>query len=310
MITTVTLNASIDKAYKIHGSIEKGQVMRVAGCRNTAGGKGLNVARVLQLCGEHVIATGLIGGHNGAYLADLLRQDQIENHFVCISGETRCCINILDGQRQSTELLEPGTYVSPQELDEFIRNFSGIIAGSKIVIFSGSVPLGVKSTIYNQLVHMAKQEGKTTILDTSGDLLREGIKAAPYMIKPNHAEMEMLMGRKLHTIGEIKNAAETLHRQGIKYVLVSLGKDGALMVCKEGAILAVPPKIQVANTVGCGDSMVAAFAAACARGDRPVDRLRCAVAVSAANAMSERTGYFDAALLKELLGQVSIKYMD
>jgi len=307
MITTVTLNASIDKAYHINGSIEPGHVIRVLSCRNTAGGKGLNVARVLQLCGETVVATGLVGGHNGAYLEELLKQDKIKNRFVYIKGETRCCINILDEKQQSTELLEPGTQISEGELKEFIYQFRENIADSSIVILSGSVPLGIDHSIYRTLVNLAKQEGKMTILDTSGDLLKEGIKAVPDMIKPNQEELEMLIGRELHSIEEIREAALMLHHQGIKFVVVSLGKEGALMACQDGSFLAVPPNLNAVNTVGCGDSMVAAFAAACARNDKPQERLRFAVAVSAANAISEQTGYFETEILEKIAHNVSIQ---
>ena len=109
MITTVTMNASIDKAYFMDHTIENGTVMRVARCRNSAGGKGLNVARAIKLCGEKVQATGITGGFNGQYLESMLARDGIAYHFGHMEGETRCCINILDEGYGSTEYLEPGS---------------------------------------------------------------------------------------------------------------------------------------------------------------------------------------------------------
>ena len=101
MITTVTLNASIDKAYYMESSIENGTVMRVKAVHNSAGGKGLNVARAVRLCGEEVLATGLVGGYNGKYLEALLDKDGVSHDFVHIQGETRSCINILDEAYES-----------------------------------------------------------------------------------------------------------------------------------------------------------------------------------------------------------------
>ena len=112
MITTVTMNTSIDKAYFMDHEVQNGTVMRVSRCRNSAGGKGLNVARAVKLCGEKVQATGLAGGVNGKYLESLLEKDEVQYQFLHIAGETRCCINILDECYGSTEYLEPGCEVA------------------------------------------------------------------------------------------------------------------------------------------------------------------------------------------------------
>ena len=99
MITTVTLNVSVDKAYYIKGIVVPGTVARVQKCVNSAGGKGLNVSRIIDFCGEEVLATGFAGGFNGAYVEDMLKKDGIPSRFTKTQSETRSCINIL------TELL-------------------------------------------------------------------------------------------------------------------------------------------------------------------------------------------------------------
>ena len=138
---------------------------------------------------------------------------------------------------------------------------------------------------------MAKAKDKKVILDTSGDLLKEGIKANPTMIKPNSEEMESLLGISINNKDEIIKSALKLHQSGIE-VVVSLGDDGALLVSKEGIYQGRPPKIDVVNTVGCGDSMVAAFAVGVERGYSLVDSLKYAISVSAANALTNPTGSF------------------
>lgn len=307
MITTVTLNASIDKAYRISDELKPGTVMRVSQCKNTAGGKGLNVARVLTLCGKQVVATGLAGGFNGSYLKALLKEDHIEDKFVNIQGETRCCINILDGESVSTELLEPGAPVSEEELERFLNEYPEIIENSDVVTLSGSVPKGVRKDIYKDLVEIAKQKGKIVILDTSGDLLKEGIKGCPDMIKPNIEELEFITGEKIDTLEQLLAAARQLQKQGVDRVVISLGGDGALLTCPEGNFLGKPPKIDVVNTVGCGDSMVAAFAAAYSDKRSTEESLAYAIAVSAANALSEKTGDFAEENLGKLLEEVEVK---
>ena len=149
MITTVTMNASIDKAYFMDHTIENGTVMRVARCRNSAGGKGLNVARAIKLCGEKVQATGITGGFNGQYLESMLARDGIAYHFGHMEGETRCCINILDEGYGSTEYLEPGCEISAEEEVKFMEQLPKIVKDSEIVTISGSVPRGMGKDIYD-----------------------------------------------------------------------------------------------------------------------------------------------------------------
>ncbi len=306
MITTVTLNASIDKAYYMEDKIENGKVMRVKSVRNTAGGKGLNVARIVNLCGENVLATGLAGGYNGAYLESLLDEDGIPHDFDHIKGETRSCINILDEEFGSTEYLEPGCNVTKQEEENFLKRFPSIIEQSSIVTISGSVPKGMSKDIYKNMISMVKDAGKQVILDTSGELLETGIEAHPTVVKPNKDEMEMLFHTKIQNVEDVVQNAKEILDQGIPYVVVSLGGDGAMMLCEKGVFLAKPPKMDAVNTVGCGDSMVGALAVAFYRDYMPEKALQFAVAVASANALSPSTGNFDTEVYKKLVQDIEI----
>lgn len=307
MITTITLNASIDKAYYMKGTIENGTVMRVMECRNSAGGKGLNVARVAKLCKSEVKASGMVGGFNGAYLESMLTADGIDHDFFHIAGETRSCINILDEGYGSTEYLEPGCGVTEEECQEFINKvFPQVIKDSDIVTISGSVPKGCGTDIYAKMIETIKAQGKQVILDTSGELLKEGIKAKPTMVKPNQDEIEMLYGIKINSFEEVIKYATAIHEEGIEYVVISLGGDGALLVCSDGIFTGKPPKVEVINTVGCGDSMVGAFAAALERKLSGPEALKYAVAVASANACTPDTGRFDPTKAQEIFQGVTI----
>lgn len=307
MITTVTMNTSIDKAYFMDHEIKNGTVMRVSRCRNSAGGKGLNVARAVKLCGEKVQATGLTGGFNGKYLESLLEKDEVPYQFLHIAGETRCCINILDEGYGSTEYLEPGCEVSAEEEERFLQQFPEIIRESDVITISGSIPRGMSKDIYAKMISQAKELGKKVILDTSGDLLKEGIKAKPSVVKPNQDEIELLYGVKIHTIDEVIRYAGKIYEQGIPYVVISLGGEGALLVCEEGVFQGKPPKLEVVNTVGCGDSMVGGLAVALERNYTPQEALKFAVAVASANALSPNTGDFKSEICEKILSEVTVK---
>ncbi len=306
MITTVTMNAALDKAYFMKTQIVNGTVMRLDSCRTSAGGKGVNVARAAARCGAKVKATGLAGGFNGQQLEALLDKDGIAHQFWHVESETRCCINILDQEYGSTEYLEPGCEISASEEQQFMQRYPDIIQDSHVVTISGSIPRGMKKDIYGRMVTVAKAMGKAVILDSSGETLKQGIQSCPTVVKPNQEEIEQLFGIKIHSMQDVIRYAERIRKIGIPYVVTSLGKEGALLVCEEGVFHGKPPEVEVVNTVGCGDSMVGAFAVALERKFEAKKSLRYAVAVATANAMSPNTGDFDPENLENLLEQVAV----
>ena len=308
MITTVTLNASIDKAYVMQEAIENGTVMRVKEVRNTAGGKGLNVAKIAVICGAEVLATGFAGGFNGRYLESLAAESHVATRFCHVEGETRSCINILDPKYGSTEYLEPGFSVKEEDLARFLTEFPGVIGKSTVVTMSGSAPVGIPSDIYRKMAELAKAAGAKVILDTSGDYLKEGLQGRPFMIKPNGDEIEALLGIRAEDPEAVFRAASELRvKYGIPWVVISLGGNGAVLSCDEGVFHGLPPKLDPVNTVGCGDSMVGAFAVALERALSPREALRYAVAVSAAAAMSPLTGDYDPAVFEEIYPETIVE---
>lgn len=307
MILTVTLNAAIDKRYVVE-NYEVGEVNRVKECAYVAGGKGLNVSKTATIAGAQVLATGFVGGHAGEYITEAVQKQGVATDFVRVNGESRSCINIFDTvNRTQTEFLEPGVVVSEEEQRAFYLKFDALLPKCDVVAMSGSVPKGIGSEFYPKLTEMAKRAGKKVIVDTSGALLTEAVKAKPHMIKPNIDEIRLLTGKKISDRAELIEAGVALQKSGIERVVISLGADGSLMFVEEGVYQAVVPKIDAVNTVGCGDCMTAGFAVGFERGMKPEEALRFASATSAASAMREETGYFEKADMEALLGQIEIR---
>lgn len=308
MISTVTLNTSIDKAYQLGCPLVDGTVMRVETCIDNAGGKGLNAARAVATCGEQVLATGFVGGNNGRLLCELLDADGIEHDFVHIESETRCCVNVLEPNGRSTEFLEPGRPVGSEEVARMREKVTEIAARADVVTFNGSVPAGAGVDIYRELVSVVRAAGKPAILDTSGTLLVNSLEARPTMIKPNTDEIQAILGRKPESIDEIIAAAREVHEKcGIEKVVVSLGGEGSVMACEEGVFRGRAPKIDVVNPVGSGDTMVGAFAVAIARGMSVEEQLAYAMSCASANCLSASTGHFDMAVADELRAGTSVE---
>ncbi|MBO5461552.1 MAG: 1-phosphofructokinase [Ruminococcus sp.] len=306
MILTVTLNAAIDKRYVVEG-LRFGEVNRVKECSYVPGGKGLNVSKAAVIAGADVTATGFIGGHAGRYIEEALKPFHIKSEFYHVDQESRSCINIWDSVKHvQTEFLEPGFTLVKEDFDGFVDKFSELVKDADVVSMSGSVPKGLDGTAYQKLVKIVKKAGKKVILDTSGRLLEMGIESCPTMIKPNLDEIRMLTGKNCDNMEEMIEAAKEIHDRGVEVVVVSLGREGSLVVADSGTYRAEVPKIDAANTVGCGDSMTAGFALGFSEGLSVEETLRKASAISAASALSEETGHFIIEDMERIYPQVKI----
>ena len=307
MILTVTLNTSIDKLYLME-KIRPETVMRVKEVHNTAGGKGLNVSRTAAKLGEKVIAMGFTGGFNGKYLESLVDSPLIRCAFTHVDAETRSCVNCWDlSDGRSTEYLEPGAPVSPEDTARFLADFDRELPGADVVSVSGSIPEGVPEDIYCSLIRRCRQAGVPVLIDTSGSRLVSAVKETPSFIKPNEDEILQLLGRSVSGPEETALALTELHESGIPCAVLSMGAEGALLACSEGVFHGKPPKLVPRNTVGCGDSMTAGFAVGFARSLPVMETFRMALAVSAASALSLFTGDFDPADYEQLHPQVNVR---
>lgn len=308
MITTVTLNAAIDKSYWISG-FKAGTVNRTRRIVATPGGKGLNVARILHQIKQPVTATGFIGGFNGQYILHRLDLLGIKHDFVAVEGESRLCLNILDeeaGTRMSTEILEQGPTITEDDVLQMEAVIGRLASCSRVVTFSGSLPDGAPLDLYAKLVHIAKQQGADVFLDTSGQALQQGLAAKPSFIKPNEHEIGAIIGKAEPTESDIMNGIRLLNDEGIRTVVVSLGGKGSIAGHQGCLYRVIPPEIRVANTVGCGDAFVGAMAAA-EQMDLPIEQgLVYATAVASASAMTDVTGSVRLEDIDVLLPQIRI----
>ena len=299
MILTVTLNAAMDKTYFVP-QLRFSEVNRVAKTIRTAGGKGLNVARTAGLLGAPVITTGVLGGHTGRAIEELLLEEGISFDFMWAPIESRTCINIIGSKGASTELLEQGDPIGEEDVNRLLAHYRQALGAVDVVTLSGSVLKDMPSDIYGQLVSIAREQGKLVILDTNGTYLKKGIEAGPTIVKPNRDEIEYLMGVEDATQDELIEYCNSWMEKGVKHVVVSLGAEGAIILNEDGAWHAQPPKLETINTVGSGDSMVGALAVGLQKLLNSENLIREAVAVSAANTLTESPGRFYAGDLEKI----------
>ncbi|WP_439022124.1 tagatose-6-phosphate kinase [Bacillus thuringiensis] len=311
MILVVTMNPSVDISYPIQ-DFKLDDVNRVENVRKTAGGKGLNVARVVKQMGEDVLATGVIGGTIGDYIIQELTKSDIRNHFYKINQESRNCIAILHEGKQ-TEILESGPSLSAKEGDAFLETYRELLSEVSIVTISGSLPKGLESGFYRQMVEIGREKGIPVIVDTSGEPLRQILNhhVKPFAIKPNISELFQLFGMEVEeSVSSLKQLLNNKLFHGIEWIVVSMGAAGSFL--KHGAdyYRVTIPAIKVMNPVGSGDATVAGLAVALKRKQAVSDILKTAMTTGMLNTMEEVTGYIDPEKFGQFFEMVEVIKID
>ncbi len=260
MILTVALNPVVDRTYTVPG-FKPASVNLATQMRIVPGGKGINIARVAAALGAEVSVTGCIGGANGKFIEQELLRRGIRTEFVWLTNESRFTMSFLDPENGvQTVVLEPGPEISLEEGRRVWRRMLTLAPRCKVTVISGALPPGLPDDFFGQLIQEAKQNGAVPVLDASGAALVEGVKAKPFMIKPNRDELRELVPGALNSVEKVGEAAEMLVGQGIQWVIASMGGDGMVASCASGTWRVVPPSVKAIDTVGCGDALVAGCA--------------------------------------------------
>ncbi|MEV4415122.1 1-phosphofructokinase family hexose kinase [Catellatospora sp. NPDC049609] len=308
MILTVTLNPALDVTYETD-SLRRHGTHRVATVAEHAGGKGVNVARVLHTLGAPVRATGLAGGATGAHLRDLLGNAGIAEAFLPIAADTRRTVVVTD-PAGATGFWEPGPRVGAQEWAAFQAHYAGLLDGVKVVVLSGSLPAGVPADAYATLLSIAHAAGAATILDTDGEPLRNALRQRPGLVKPNTEELHSATGLAVDTPAAAHAAASALRALGARDVVASLGAAGLIGLYGTRTGQAKLPHPLTGNPTGAGDACVAALALG-ELSDQPWPaRLADAVALSAAAVLAPVAGTIAPEQFQRLRSQVQQADLD
>lgn len=310
MILTVTPNASIDKTYTVE-DFGLDRINRVTKCHTVPGGKGINVVRVLKELGRRATATGFVGGRAGEAILQGLNEEHLDHDFVRIREESRLCVKVADPRNHTqTEINEPGPEIAPEEIERMLDKLRALVPGKEMVVLCGSCPPGLPPTFYADVTRLAKSAGAKVVLDASGVQLTEGVKAAPFMVKPNTAELSELAGVGLYTLEEIARAAKSLKQYGVEITAVTMGRSGALVTDGVQCWKAVPPEISFASAVGSGDSFLAGFIDSLAGGGSLAEALAWGTAAGAANAMNYGAGVCTKESIMEIAQGVALSKVD
>ncbi|MGO2099911.1 hexose kinase [Vagococcus salmoninarum] len=311
MILTVTMNPAIDIAYPLE-TLAINTTNRVTSDLKSAGGKGLNVSRVLALKEQKVLATGLIGGDMGNYIKAKLEAEKISFDFYETEINSRMCLAILHDDGQQTELLENGGSYSHADDVGFINKFTRIIDTQPIslVTISGSLPQGISEECYQKMITIAKEKGLKVLLDSSGKAYELALKGQdkPYLIKPNQKELADLLGTaELTSHSQIIDSLAHPLLKDIPWIVVSLGSAGAIAKIEQEIYQVTIPKITAVSPVGSGDSTIAGLAMVIAHQQTIPEVLKTAMTLGILNTLEKRTGFVNTSNFNEYYEQITIK---
>jgi 1-phosphofructokinase family hexose kinase len=297
MIVTVTLNAAIDRTLTVP-NFQRGQRHRASAGVTLAGGKGINVARALKMLGVPVVATGLVGGTTGTRIVEELTNEAILNDFVHIVGESRTSTAVVDSTGGTyTEINEWGPAVRADELEMLLEKLRYLTQGAELVVFAGSLPRDVADDFYAEATRELTRRHIHVALDTEGEPLLLGVEAEPFLVTPNQAEAEALVGQEFHDDEDFRLALDSIADMGARNVLITTDEGCVALLREEKGdpvrFRAQAPKVDPVSTVGSGDVLLAAFIAARHAGRPAEESLRAAVAAGAASTLETGAGQFD-----------------
>ncbi len=283
MIYTVTLNPSIDYVVEVDKFVEGG-LNRSKKEYSNVGGKGIMVSKLLKNIGIESTALGFTGGFTGDYIKSWFKEECMLEMFTQVSQNTR--INVKLKSECESEINGKGPEIKSDEQEDFLRKIRNVSKGD-IVIVSGSSAPGLDENILTQIVDVCIENGADFVVDISGEKLSDLIEKKPLLIKPNIDELGDLFGRKFETKREIIPYGKKCLEMGAKYVIVSMGQDGALFFSQENIYFAPRIEGKLINSVGAGDSMLAGFVASLKEGNDEKESFKIAVSCATATAFCQ-----------------------
>lgn len=307
MILTVCLNPALDKTLTVD-RLNVGGVNRVLSSRLDAGGKAINISKMVKSLGGDTIALGIIGGDTGAYIQSQLDRMGIAHDFVVTDTPTRTNYKITNRTLHlTTDFNEPGEPVTSEVLDKVWAKIDAIAKPGDLVAFSGANPPGMEDDILAQWVRKLKEKNVCISLDTVGEPMRLGIAEQPTIIKPNQSELSDLFGRELHYTRDIIAVARQVAQKGVEYVVVTLGANGAVFVTRDEVLYGHGLQVPVGSTVGAGDATLGSILNDLQNGLPWEEVARRSIAAGAAKVMCDGTQTPLTEQISELLDKVMIE---
>ncbi|MBD2810380.1 1-phosphofructokinase [Xenorhabdus sp. Vera] len=304
-VATITLNPAYDLV-GLCPDIVKGTVNRVQTAGLHAAGKGNNVAKVLCDLGIDVTVSGFLGQDNQEGFQQFFSENNMVNRFHLVSGRTRINVKLTEKYGEVTDFNFSGFYVTEDEWNKFVSDSLMWMNQFDMVVVSGSLPEGISPELFADWMIQLRHYCPCIIFDSSREALVAGLRASPWLVKPNRHELEIWAGKPLPDLDSIIDVAHELRNRGIAHVVISLAEQGALWVNASGTWLAKPPHCEVISTVGAGDSMVGGLVYGLLMRESSEHTLRLATAVSALTVSQPNVGIRSRTELASMMSRIEL----
>lgn len=303
MIYTVTLNPSIDHVIEMN-ELQEGIVNKVNIENFYAGGKGINVSKILKEHGVENIALGFISGFTGEFIKNNLEQCGIKNDFInVLNGYSRINMKIKTNENE-TEINGLGPSISSSNIKDLFNQFEKL-SSNDILVLAGSIPPSLSDNFYEEIMKQLSTKNVKIIVDARNNLLLNVLKYRPFLIKPNHHEISEIFNKEIKTIDELIFHGKKLKEMGAQNVLISMGGDGAILITESNEIYRSNiPKGTLKNSVGSGDSMVGGFITGYLKTNDYKEALKLGAASGSATAYSDDLAKIS--FINELSSQIQI----
>ena len=303
MILTVCPNPSIDCTIELE-SLNVGMLNRIQGKVETYSGKALNVAIGVSRLGENCTATGFMFANQKRTFEHVLTGEGIKCDFVECAGDTRVNYKIIDKRSMLTEINDVGAEVIQEKQAELILKARSLSVDADIVVMSGSLPKGVEPEFYGEVIKNLPERVKV-VVDTEKINMLSALSARElFMVKPNVKELENFSGETVRSFKDVVKASKAYLDKGVKYVLASLGTEGAVLTDGKDNFYCKSASVAVNSTVGAGDSMVAAACVGIYNGVPMREILKEAVAAGTAAVTTSGTNLFYKDKYKEIYSKL------
>ena len=267
-VVVASLNPAIERLLVVDRNVP-GSVHRLALSETLAGGKGVNVARVLRQlatmdAADHrsgdeeleSILVGPIGGPTGALQEALLEREDIAASHCRVDGWTRTNEVLVDRSEpdRATVYNAAGPELSPSEVEDLRRLAVASLDDADALVCTGSLPPGVPVTFYAEWISEAKRRGIPTVLDSSGDALLSGARAHPTVVKINSDELDEVSHATSVSRGDVVGGWRA---GGSDAVIVTDGARATRAVTSAGTFVVTSPAVATRSAVGSGDAYTA-----------------------------------------------------
>lgn len=311
MLVCISANPAIDRRLRLE-NIAVGEINRALSAQPFPGGKAAHVAMVAKALGVDVMWVGFLGGAAGEQCESGLSAFGVPLTVIRTESETRANLELVSADGKVTEILEPGGTVTEGEVERLLTTCRDLFAESERgtqVAMSGSLPPGAPPDLYAELIRLAHLYGCRTLLDTSGEALRQGLNAAPDFVKPNRNEASHFANYPVDNTDSAAEATQKFFAAGAKSVAISLGANGMIWQRSSDGDLFVSEPSALANCspVGCGDAALAGFAVAHERGLSDEETLRLATACGSANCLATAPGRVDRDDVARLAREIRVR---